>query len=291
MSMSNPVFSDKSVFVKGADRTPAGYPTMPGYEIKSGNTVANDAMRSRFENVSAAYYKPSADAVATGRMTYDDVLVKTGVMFAFLLVAAAISWYAVFNLPNAEYIIGGSALIALVLGLVNAFKTEPSPLLIIAYAVFEGAVLGGISGLFEFQMPGVVSTALIATLVTFAVCLALFKTRLVRVNSMFMKVLTIGAISYLVFSLVSFGLSSFGIIPGGLRSITVLGMPLGLIVGVVAVLLASMSLISDFHFIQQGVEAGIPAKYAWTAAFGLVVTLVWLYVEFLRIASYFYSRD
>lgn len=68
-------------------------------------------------------------------------------------------------------------------------------------------------------------------------------------------------------------------------------MPLGIVIGVIAVILASMSLISDFDFITKGVESGIPSKFAWTAAFGLVVTLVWLYLEFLCLASYFYNNE
>lgn len=298
--MTNPVFSKNSNFTDNMNTTPAGYPTMPGYDVNSsyssGTTYTQSAPSigetSSFEEIRQNYYGASADAVDTNRMTYDDVIVKTGIVFALLLVSAATSWYLTLNVPSASGILFVGAIGAFILGLINSFKKEPSPVLISAYSIFEGVALGGISAFFEMRYPGIVSTAVIATFVTFAVCLTLFKTKIVQVNARFMKVLFVGLVSYLVFIGVNFLLSIFGILgtSGGLRGVTVFGLPLGILIGVIAVILASMSLIADFDYIQNGIESGMPSKYAWTAAFGLLVTLVWLYMEFLRLASYFYEE-
>ncbi|QPK94714.1 Bax inhibitor-1/YccA family protein [Actinomyces sp. zg-332] len=300
--MQNPVFSKNSNFVKETNTTPAGYPTMPGYDVNTSYSNENKGYSqsapssideaSRFDKIKDSYYQASADSVDTNRMTYDDVIVKTGIVFALLLVSAAASWYVALNIPSASGIFVVGVIGAFILGIINSFKKEPSPLLISAYSIFEGVALGGISAFFEMRYPGIVSTAVLATLVTFAVCLGLYKTSIVRVNARFKKILIIGLVSYLVFIAVNFLLTIFGVLgAGGLRSVTVAGIPLGIAIGLIAVLLASMSLISDFDFIQKGVESGIPSKYAWTAAFGLLVTLVWLYLEFLRLASYFYDSE
>ena len=302
--MQNPVFSKNSNFTQAVkETTPAGYPAMPGYTVGGSATSTSGAYQSsyipeqtgtynaRFEDIAQGYYQPSATSIDTDRMTYDDVIFKTGFLFVVLLATSVASWYAVLNTSVGVGLVGIGALGAFVLGLVNSFKQNPSPVLITIYAVFEGLFIGGISAVFESAYPGIVLTAVLASFVTFAVCLALFKTRIVRVNARFTKILFVGIISYLVFAGVSFLLSITGILSGGLRGITVFGLPLGVIVGVLVVILAAMSLIADFDFITQGVESGIPSKFAWTAAFGLLVTLVWLYLEILRLLSYFYDND
>ena len=226
------------------------------------------------------YAQPSATVRDTGRMTYDDVIVRTAGMFAVIVVTGAATWLLA---PQLVWVglIGG-----LVLGLVNAFKKEPSPALIMLYAAFEGVFLGGISAFIEVGMglPGIAIQAVLATAATFAVCLFLFRSGRVRVTPKFTRWLIIAVSGYLVFALTNFVLSffvaseGFGPLRNG---------PLGIIVGLVAVGLASASLIVDFDAIKRGVEGGAPRKYAWTGAFGLTVTLVWLYIEFLRLIAIF----
>lgn len=308
--MKNPVFSNSGNFSDTSNRTPAGYPTMPNYQV-GGTAVADKSYsqtnysnsayqqsaptgfeNDRFEQVKDQYYARSADAVDTNRMTYDDVIVKTSIVFGFLLVAAIFSWYMALNFTFGPALILVGVIGGFILAMVNSFKSEPSPALIIGYGILEGLALGGISGFFETRYPGVVSMAFVATLVTFVVCLFMYKNSIVKVNGTFMKILTLGLVSYLVFVVINFVLSFTGIFGiGNIREVTVFGMPLGIVIGVIAVILASMSLISDFDFISKGVEKGISAKFAWTAAFGLIVTLVWLYLEFLRLAAYFYDND
>lgn len=241
------------------------------------------------------YGAPSATNVDRGRMTYDDVIIRTGGMFAVILAVGALSWWAATHEATQSLgylaMIGGS-LGALVLGLVNSFKREPSPALILAYAVCEGAMLGAISGVFELIYPGIVIQAVLATGATFAVMLAAYAFAGFRVQGKALRILLVAMGGYLVFSLVNFGLSLAGVVDGwGMRGIEVGGIPLGIIIGLLAVVMAAFSLAVDFESIQRGVERGLPTRYAWAGAFGLVVTIVWLYVEFLRILAILRGND
>ncbi|MFD3446928.1 Bax inhibitor-1/YccA family protein [Microbacteriaceae bacterium 4G12] len=233
------------------------------------------------ESLQAMYNAPSATAVDTGRMTYEDTITKTAGLFAVLLVGAAVGW-----LFPALAIVG--AIVGLVLGLVNSFKREPSVPLIVAYAAFEGLFVGGISAIFERLYPGVAVQAVLATLVVVGVVLALFRSGKIRASAKATKIFMIAMVSYLAFSLVNFGLVAFGVLdsPFGLRDGVI-----GLVIGALAVLMASYSLVLDFDFIQRAVRTGQPRKMGWQAAFGLMVTVVWLYVEFLRIFAILRGSD
>jgi uncharacterized YccA/Bax inhibitor family protein len=231
------------------------------------------------EQLDELYGRPSATAVETGRMTYEDTAVKTVVLFAVLLATGAVGWV----FPPLAFVgaIGG-----FVLALVNTFKREPSVPLIVAYAALEGLFVGGITAIFELAYPGVAVQAVLATLVTVGVTLALFASGRIRASARATKIFMIAIVAYLVFRLVELAIVAFGGAnsPFGLSSdIRIAGIPLGVLIGLLAVLLAAYSLVLDFDQIQQGVRRGLPAKYGWTGAFGLMVTIVWLYVEFLRI--------
>ena len=234
------------------------------------------------------YNKPSANSTHTGRMSYDDVIMKTVLTLTLVLVGAAAGWFVpALMLPG--------ALIGLVLGLVNSFKKEPSPALILAYAFFEGLFLGGISGLMEANFPGIVVQALLGTLSVFLVTLVLFRNAKVRATPKMTRFFLIALAGYALFSLLNFGLMIFGAIdsPWGLRSMDIPGtnIPFGFALGLLAIGLAAFSLIVDFTSIEQGVQRGLPTKYSWTAAFGLTVTLVWLYVEILRLLAILRGND
>lgn len=268
----NPVFGDKAQFTQGSYGYGQGSADQQYY---SPNTI----------DLEHAYAQPAATPLHTDRMTYDDVLVRTGIIFAVLLVGAALGWVGVFTFGMGLAI--GAMLVAFVLAMVNSFRREPSPVLISAYAVFEGVFIGGFSAVFELFYPGIVMQSVLGTLVAFAVTLLMYKSGKVRVTPKFQRILSIGLTSYLAFSLVSIVLVMTGLMasPWGSGAMTVMGMPLGFFISILAVALAVMSLISDFDYVQRGVEAGVPSRYAWSAAFGLMVTLIWLYVEILRILA------
>lgn len=239
------------------------------------------------------FQAPAALNADMGRMTYDDVIVRTAMMFAAILGVGAVSWTLVTSSDTSMSSLGFMIFMAgvfggLILGMVNSFKREPSPALIMTYAVFEGAMLGGFSGVMEATYPGIVMQAVLATLATFGVMLVAYRNAGFRVSGKMRRVLLVAMGGYALFSLINFGLMITGTVsdPWGLRtSVTIMGIPLGLILGVAAVVMAALSLAMDFEFIQKGVERGLPQRYAWAGAFGLVVTLVWLYVEFVRIIA------
>jgi uncharacterized YccA/Bax inhibitor family protein len=231
-------------------------------------------------DLEALFNGRSAGAAETGRMTYEDTVLKTALLFAVLLGTAVVGWFV----PG---LLAIGAIVGLALGLVNAFKRKPSPVLIVLYAAAQGLFLGGISSLFEQLFGGVVIQAVIATLAVFGVMLALFANGKVRSSGRLTKIFMGAMIGYLVYSLVNVGLMVFGGVSSdlafGLNSVEFMGIPIGLLVGILAVLMGAYSLVLDFEFIKNGVQNRAPRVYAWSGAFGLMVTLIWLYVEFLRI--------
>jgi uncharacterized YccA/Bax inhibitor family protein len=262
MESNNPVFARSEALQAGA-RTA---------------TVGVDA--AAMQQLEHAYASPPAGPLQTGRITYNDVVVKTGLTFAVLLVGAGIGW-----LNPALTLIG--FLGGLVLGLVNAFKKEPSPPLIIGYAALMGIALGGISMMYQAQFDGIVQQAVLGTFSVFAVALVAYRSGRIRVTPKFQRMVMIGMMGYLAFSLINIVAGLFGVGDGwGFRTGIV-----GILISVVAVALAAFSLVLDFDFIDKSVAAGVPAKYAWTAAFGLVVTLVWLYLEMLRLLAILQGND
>jgi uncharacterized YccA/Bax inhibitor family protein len=243
------------------------------------------------------YAAPPAGAHETGRMTVEDTIGKTVGLFAVMLVVAAGAWFVTLGgalspanaqsltmVPMILGVIGGG-----ILGLVNAFKKNPSVPLIVAYAAFQGLLVGGISAYFEFIFPGIVMQATLATVAVVGVTLALFASGKVRASKRGARILMIAMIGYLVFSLLNLVLMWTGVLPGdmawGMRSATIMGIPLGLIIGVLVVFMAAYSLVLDFDMVQRGVRNGAPRKFAWQAAFGIMVTVVWLYVEILRMIA------
>jgi uncharacterized YccA/Bax inhibitor family protein len=278
--MSNPVFDNNAIF---RDPKKAGKPGQAGRQT---GTVVQDSTATN-AGYSAAqlaqmYGAPSATAAQTGRMTYDDVIMKTGGLLTIVVLAAAATWFAAPDTLRMPLAIGG-ALIGFVLGLVNSFKKSPSPALIMLYGAAEGVFLGGISWVFEGRWPGIVVQAVLATVATFVACLVLYRSGKVRVTPKFQRWLLIAMVGYLIFSLVNVLFIVFNVGGGDFGPLR--SGPMGMIVGLFAVGLASAMLIMDFDSIKRGVDLGVPAKLAWTAAFGLIVTLVWMYLEFLRLIA------
>lgn len=268
--MANPYFTRNQTFAAGTRGAVA-------------QTAASDVAA-----LEAQYNADPASGLDTGRMSYEGTVTKTAGLLILLGISAALTWVLAPGLFFAGAIVG------FVLALVNIFKKRPSPGLIAMYAIAEGVFLGGLSAILEQQagMQGIALQALMATGITTGVCLWLYGSGRVQVTAGFRRVLMVGMISYALFCLVNLIVMFTGSDSAwGLRSSVELGgIKLGVIVGAVAVLLASMSLIMDFDGIKRGVERGASSIYEWAAAFGLVVTLVWLYLEFIRILSILRDR-
>lgn len=273
----SPAFNDqgRGAWGAGAGQQQAGWgrtPQQGQYPQQGGMTP---------EQLQYMYDRPTASPVDTDRMSYEDTIVKTLLAFSVLLVGAVAGW----NLPPIVWIVG--AIVGFVLALVNTFKKKPSPGLVLAYAFFEGLFVGGISAMFNSQFDGIVTQAVFGTLGVFAVTLLLFTSGKVRATPKATRFFLVAMVGYLVFSLVNLVLMWTGVTNSafGLRSFEIFGIPLGVIIGIFVVLMAAYSLVLDFDQIKTGVQRGAPRIYAWTAAFGLIVTLVWLYIEILRILA------
>lgn len=214
------------------------------------------------------------------RLTMNDVMVKTGINLGLVAVGAAVAWY----MPVLLFLgmLGG-----LVLGLVNSFKKKVSPILVMTYAFMEGLLLGGLSAVVDMRYPGVAIQAVLATLVVAGTTLALFANGKLRATPKLNKIFMIGAIGYLAYGLIS--ILGAGIFGSSLNSFSIGGIPLGLVVGLFAVALATYSLLLDFTTTSEAVEAGLPERESWRLAFGLTASLVWLYVEILRVLMYLAS--
>ena len=267
-------------------------PALSNNPALSGKTLTAEELRRIYDQPAADLQRPGVDAPAAAPagvppvvgsdrpMTYENTISKTVIMFLIVLAFGVVGWFVpILAIP--------AAIVGLVLGLVNAFKKQPSVPLILLYAAFQGVFLGGISGIFEAQWAGIVSQAVIGTLAVFGVTLLLFRSGKVRTSPKMTKIVLIAMAGYLVFSLVNVGMMLFGATddPWGMRGATIWGIPIGILVGLLAVFLAAYSLVMDFELIQNGVKNRVPEKWGWTAAFGLTVTLIWLYLEILRILA------
>lgn len=214
------------------------------------------------------------------RLTMNDVMVKTGINLGLVAVGAAVAW-------NAPVLLLLGMVGGLVLGLVNSFKKKVSPILVMTYALMEGLLLGGLSAVVDMRYPGVAVQAVLATLVVAGTTLALFANGKLRATPKLNKIFMIGAIGYMAYGFIS--ILGAGIFGSSLNSFSIGGIPLGLVVGLFAVALATYSLLLDFTTTSEAVEAGLPERESWRLAFGLTASLVWLYVEILRVLMYLAS--
>ncbi|MDQ7878446.1 Bax inhibitor-1/YccA family protein [Microbacterium sp. QXD-8] len=301
MALNNPAFNSP------AFQDPKAVQTYPG-----GSQAANLGSQTQFATAQRAgtdaasqahlegmYAAPPAGSVETGRMTVEDTVWKTLGLFAVLIVGAVAGWVWTMagvtpanpNPSIAPWAIG--ALGGFVLSLVVIFTSRKKirPALIFGYAAFEGLFVGGISAFFEMMFEGIVLQATLATLSVVGVTLALFASGKIRASKRATKIFLIAMVGYLVFSLVNIGLMLFNApIAGGAFGMLsnqspLFGIPWGVLIGVFVVIMAAYSLVLDFDSIQQGVRNGAPRQYGWLGGFGIMVTVVWLYVEILRIIA------
>ncbi|TDT64042.1 Bax inhibitor-1/YccA family protein [Frigoribacterium sp. PhB116] len=271
----SPAFSEKGAAVIRQERAAAGQ-----------RPVEYNGMTA--EQLQDLYTQPAAGPVETDRMTYEDTIVKTVIAFSLVAVGAAIGWF----IPALAFV---GAIAGFVLALVNIFKKRPSAGLVLAYSAAQGLFVGGISAIFEQIYPGIAVQALLGTGSVFVVTLLLFRSGKVRESAKATKIFMVAMVGYALFSLVNLGLVAFGVSsePFGLRSADIPGtnIPIGVALGVLVILMAAYSLVLDFTNIKTGVERGAPRIYGWSAAFGLVMTVVWLYVEILRLLAILRGND
>jgi uncharacterized YccA/Bax inhibitor family protein len=228
-------------------------------------------------------YAQSPYAPPTTRyMTMDDVVQKTGLAFLVTVLSAAVTW-ALLPQELAFGLALPAVLVALVLGLVIAFKQVANPVATLSYGALYGVALGAISEAFNQLWPGIVMQALVGTFGVFAGMLVVYKTGAIRVTPKLTRWI-VGAM-FGVLALVLVNLVAGFFVPGGLGLRD--GGPLAIIFSLVVIGVAAFSLLLDFDMADEAIRRGAPAKFAWYIAFGLLVTVVWLYMEILRLLSYF----
>jgi uncharacterized YccA/Bax inhibitor family protein len=284
----NPVFSriDKEASqggYAGFGSQPSGYPAPQGSPTMPSPTFQPGPSESLTnEQLQQMYGQASAGPVQTGRLTLDDVVVKSLVLFGIVLAVTGATWFLVGDQPGLTmplWLLGmfGSLGLSFAIG----FSKKVNVPLIMVHAVLQGLFLGAISPTFNAAYPGVVTTAVVATMATFAGMFIAWKAGFIKVTSKSRRIFGMMAMGYLVFLLVNVGASFLGFGDGW----GIYGGPLGILISLFGVGMASYSLAVDFDSIDRAVRGGAPQKYSWLLAHGLIATLVWLYIEFLRLFS------
>jgi uncharacterized YccA/Bax inhibitor family protein len=228
----------------------------------------------------------------SGVMTVRGSITATAVLFVLLLASAVVGWNAttatVTNPDGTQTVTFPSvALIGVLIGFVCVialyFKPQYAKFLGPIYAIAEGFFVGSISKVFESMWSGIVLQAAGATLAVFAVMLVLYHTRIIKVTDKFRRTVIFATLGIMVLYLVSFVITLFGGSVAFLHDASLLGIGFSVLVCVIA----SMNLALDFDFIDRGSAAGLSKDYEWVAAVGLLVTIVWLYLEILRLLARF----
>ncbi|MGZ9931335.1 Bax inhibitor-1/YccA family protein [Streptomyces sp. NC-S4] len=282
MRSSNPVFSRR-----GFSRDNGGY---AGFDAQPQQAGTNPYATNPYA-ADPATGMPQAPARANV-MTMDDVVSRTAMTLGTLIVTATLAWVALpvdpDNLGMSYGIAIGAALVAFVLAMVQSFKSKPVPALIMAYAAFEGVFLGVISAAVSTYLgPGVVMQAVMGTMCVFAAVLFAYKMRWIRVTRRFYGFVMAATLGFILLMLVN---SLFAVFGGG-DGLGFRSGGLGLLFGAIGVILGACFLALDFKQVEDGIAYGAPREEAWLAAFALTMTLVWIYVEMLRIFSILSGDD
>ncbi|MBD0708604.1 MULTISPECIES: Bax inhibitor-1/YccA family protein [unclassified Streptomyces] len=299
MRSSNPVFSrrgfsrDAGYAGFNAQQPQAGGPAVGTNPYATGTPYAEGSTNPYATNPYAPQDTLGApQPVRANVMTIDDVVSRTAMTLGTVVLTAVLAWTLLpvdaANLGKSYGIGIGAALVALVLSLVQSFKRKPSPALIIGYAAFEGVFLGVISAAVSAHIGGaVVTQAVLGTMAVFAGVLIAYKLGWIRVNRRFYGFVMAAAMGFMLLMVANLLFSVFGGGDGlGFRS-----GGLGILFGVVGVILGACFLALDFKQVEDGVAYGAPREEAWLAAFGLTMTLVWIYLEMLRLLSILQGDD
>ncbi|WP_048775803.1 Bax inhibitor-1/YccA family protein [Sanguibacter keddieii] len=328
--MANPVMNSIVKDWSTQQATPAGYPAMPGYQPASaqaqnpygGSTNpyaqggAGDAAQATYPvpqgtpvygvpqgqqgayadsmaSYEAMMNAPAADAVDRGTMTFDDVVVKSIMCFGLLLVGATAGWMTgIVAMGLALVLFFASCAVTLGLALFIQFSKKIRPGAIVTYSLIEGFSLGVISYTFEAYFPGIVISAVLATLVVIGTTLAAFMMGFVRNSSTLTRVAGIGSVAFFFYYLVTFALSVTGMVDmRAVNNTTVFGIPLGVIIGVLAVFIGVLCLVRDFDAVKVGVASNVPEKYSWLCTFAIMTDVIWIYLQILKILSYLMRRN
>ena len=226
-------------------------------------------------------------------MTVRGTINKFGMMMLFLFGAAAFTWN-IFYLQGQQAVapwMWGSMIAGFVLALVIIFKKTWAPYLAVGYALCQGLFLGAISAFYDFafaeRYPSIIMHAVLLTMGIAAAMYILYQTGVIKATGKFKKVVLLATFGIGIFYLITIVLRMFGIAMPYLHDSS----PIGIGISLFIVVIAALNLILDFDMIEQGAASGAPKYFEWYGAFGLLVTIVWLYLEILRLLSKLSSRD
>lgn len=267
-STSNPAFRN----------LPVGGPGYAGFQPQA----------QGYEQQGMPGYGHQAPPTAGDRpMTVDDVVTKTAMTLGVALVTGIITAVMVLSRTISPYppMIAG-LLVGLGLSLVIIFKKTPNPGLVLAYSAAEGIFLGAITGVFEAFVPGIAFQAILGTALVFGTMLVVYKTGAIKVTPKLTKWIIGATVAAAGLMLVNLVLSLFGV-NTGLREAG----PLGIGISLLFIGIAAFNFLLDFDMADQMIRTGTPSKWAWYVAFGLMTTLVWLYLEILRLLYMLQSSD
>ncbi len=234
---------------------------------------------------------PSADEVSAiyttpQRMTLDDVIVKTGILLGIIVVLGAGAWIT--DLPLGAGFLAG--LVGFGLAMVNIFKKQVSPPLVLAYAAAQGVFIGTISHAYNSAFGGgIVVQAVLGTAAVFGAVLVGYRSGKLRATPKFTKIVTFGLMGMVGLVVVNFLISIFS--GGDALGIRGGNLPLSILVSVGLITFGALTFVLDFDQADKMVAAGVPEQESWRVSFGLVVGLVFLYLEILRLLSYLQGRD
>lgn len=225
-------------------------------------------------------------------MTVDGAINKSFILLLLVMATAFWSWSftmpAILKNPNVfSPLLLFGAIGGFVVALVTIFKKEWSPITAPIYAALEGIFLGGISATFELKFPGIVLQAMTATFGTFAALLFIYKSGLVKVTDGFRTGLFAATGGIFAMYLIVFILGFFGVNMPYLHDSS----PLSIGISIFVIIVAALNLILDFDAIEQGAKAKAPEFMEWYCSFSLLVTIVWLYIEFLKLIAKIRSQD
>ena len=246
----------------------------------SHNPVMNRMLPADIQKNQAEIDAQFDSIVSSQKMTVGGTAIKIAGLFVLLLTGAMIAW----NVDAVKGLMIPAVFVALGLALWISFSKKVRPGAVIAYALVEGVFVGTISYFFEQMYPGIVMNAVLGTLTTAGAMFTAYSMGWIRVTSRFSKVMTFALIGYAGFGLVNLIVGMFT------NSAGIYSSQFGWVAGLIGVGLAAFTLNLDFEDITQGAAQGLPREFEWRAAFGLLVTMVWLYLEILRLLAIF-NRD
>lgn len=220
-------------------------------------------------------------------MTLNGTIGKSALLMAIVLTFAVLSGNIIgaLGLPFESLIF--IPLVGVGLAFLIVFKKHLAPYIAPLYCAIQGLFLGGVSSILEASFPGIATQAMLLTFTVFGIMLLLYSTKVIRATERFKSIIITATLGIFAYYMLSFVLQFFGVEMALIHSSGIAGILFSLLV----VVIAAMNLILDFDTIEQGVEHGAPKYFEWYAAFGLAVTLIWLYIEILRLLSKLYSRD